>query len=54
MPNASLTVAEWIRLFTRIAPPLPADLLRRPVNRVSRAALREVVKWMVGIGVRDG
>ena len=49
----SLTVREWLRLFTDREPALPAELLDQPVNRVPRARLRLAVQWLHSIGVHD-
>ena len=51
----SLTVREWLRLYTDREPPphITDRLLDSPVNRVPRALFRPAAKWMRSIGV-DG
>lgn len=49
----SLTVREWLRLYTDQAPPLSAKFLDRPVNEVGRRALRPAAQWLVSLGI-DG
>ena len=46
MKSDSLTVREWIGLFTDREPPLPIALLDRPVNTAPRRELRSVVQWL--------
>jgi hypothetical protein len=48
----SLSVREWLRLYTDREPPLPVHLLDTPVNRATRVQLRAAVKWLHSVGAK--
>lgn len=54
MKTDSLTVREWIGLFTDRKPSLPPALLDSPVSTTTRRELRPAVQWMAGLGVETG
>lgn len=46
----SLSVREWLRLYTDREPPLSVELLDRPLNTTPRALLKPAVRWLRSTG----